>query len=76
MRTAKMLLWGAAVTTGAAAIGAVTAAVLGERAEARYDRRYVALCKALITRPSYEAQEAAPDGQRPVLELIKGGLDG
>ena len=74
-RTAKLLLWGAAVTTGAAAIGAATAMLFGQQADERHRRTYLALTRAFYTLPGYAAPEV-PDGagsQRPELVLLPGG---
>ena len=62
-RTAA-LLFGAAAATGAAAIGATTAALLGQLAADRMERGYVAMTRALVTRPAYEDQGAAPEPGR------------
>jgi hypothetical protein len=68
-RTA-VLLFGAAAATGAAAVGAATATLLGTRVDDRLERGYTAMAKAFFTMPLHQEPTA---GQRPELVLIKGG---
>ena len=75
-RTAA-LLFGAAAAAGAAAIGAATATMYGRRADEKHHQALMALTRAFFSVPwDREPHEEPPGGQRPVLELIKGGLDG
>jgi hypothetical protein len=74
-RTAA-LLFGAAAATGAAAIGATTAMLLGRQADERVHRACTAMARALVTMPRYEPHEPPPDGQRPGLVLVKSGEHG
>lgn len=60
-RTAA-LLFGAAAATGAAAIGAATAVLLGTCSADRIDRTYQAMARAFITMPSLQD---APVVQEP-----------
>ena len=64
-----MLLFGAAAATGAAAVGAATATLLGTRVDDRLHRGYVAMANTFFTMPPLDSE----DDQRPGLVLIKGG---
>ena len=62
-----MLLFGAAAAAGAAVIGAGTAVLVGQSADERLNRGYVAITKALVTMPRPDV----PEGHQRHLVLVR-----
>jgi len=77
-RTAVLLL-GAAAATGAAAVGAATATLLGTCSADRIDRAYQAMARAFFTMPSLDGspgteirRRSADLGFSPVIPIGRG----